>query len=45
MNVQAFHDFAAMAFDRLDAEAEPLRYLARPLSFGNQFEHLNLTFG
>ena len=40
---QTFHDFAAMAFHRLDAEAEPLGYFARPIPFSDKLEHLDLT--
>jgi hypothetical protein len=41
--VQAFHDFAAMAFNRLGADAEPLGDFARPMPFTNKLEHLDLT--
>ena len=34
-----------MAFNRLDAEAEPLRDVARPVPFGDQSQHLNLALG
>jgi len=32
-----------MAFNRLDAEAESLGDVTRPMPFRNQLEHLNLT--
>jgi hypothetical protein len=40
---QTFHDLAAMTFNRLDAEAEPIGDCATPIPFCNQLEYLDLT--
>lgn len=42
VNAQPFHDLATMAFNRLDAEPEPFRDIARPMSFCDKSQHLNL---
>jgi hypothetical protein len=43
MKAEPLHDFAAMAFHRLDAESEPIRDRAGAMSFGHQSEHFDLT--
>ena len=45
MDAQSFHDFAAVTFNGLDAEAELLGDVARSISFGNHLEHLYLAIG